>query len=1326
MACSHLVFFLNGKKVTEENIDPETTLVEYLRNNAGLRGTKVGCGAGGCGACTVMVSTYERGTKKIRHYAAVSCILPLVTLHNKAVTTVEGVGSIKTKLHPVQERIAKCHGVQCGFCTPGMVMSMYTLLRNNPEPSLEDIQTAMQGNLCRCTGYRPILQANSTFAKDACCWKGSACCRNNGPKENLVVSPTFDDKDSAFLPYDATQEAIFPSELQLVTKEEVDCLMFRGKRTTFYLPSTLAKVAELMRQYPKAKLISGGTILSQELRSGSIPVLIGLDRIQDLTQVRVTDKGVDLGAGLSLYQVQQELEKVAAKLPVEKTRTIRGIAGILHKVASGQVRNIGTIGGNLGSGESAYDIATFLMGVRCGVTLIHSRSNTLTKCRNDGMTELPVDEHYHDKLMSSLAQGAVIASIHVPFSTEDQRFYAYKHSKRSEFDWSVVSGGFGVEFVPETVTVKQMTLAFGNVRPETALAVHTCELAKGRTWGDALASDIIKSLGHEFQVTPGDELLTPIKRTLIPSLFQKFYLKVAADLNGRKDGVKSEIKLTQDHFCSTQVFEQVPEGQDVDDAVGRPVVHQAAFDVASGTAIYIDDIPSYVGELFMGLVLSKKAHAKIVKVDPCTALAIDGVVSYVDHRDVKGTNTCGGLVTDEEIFATEIVKAEGVVIGAIVAKSDKLAKEAARLVDVTYEELKPILTLEEAVAANPDMKPRNVLKVGDVEEGFKKSKHIIEGEFRLGGQEHFYMETNGSIAIPSGEKGEMDIIGGSQSLGHVHRAVAKCLGVECNKIKVRHKRIGGAFGGKESGADIAFLPCAIAADKLGQPVRCILTREEDMIGTRKRHPVLFKYKVGVDDEGRIIALHQDVFVDAGWSTDVSPMVTLSIVLLLDNCYKIPNNLVRGYTCFTNTNSNTAMRGYGAPQAIAGAENIITHIAQRLNIKQEKIREINMLYTGDVTVTDFKLDDCNIQKCYDQAKVMADYPKRLQEVEKFNSEHRYKKRGISVVPIKFSISLKPKFLQQAGALVHIYIDGSVLITHGGVEMGQGLHTKLIQVASRALEAPISRIHIAETSTDKCPNPVHTGGSQGTDMWGAAVMNACLELKSRLKPFKDAMPPSKGWEDWVKAAYFRSVYLSAIGFHRAVIGGAFDGAYDLKTNKGKICDYWCFGAACSEVEIDCLTGSHRVIETNIVMDVGRSINPAIDIGQAEGGFLMGLGYFMLEENLHHADGTLKSRDVGSYKIPSLNTIPMKFNVALLKEARNDLPQAVYSSKAIGEPPLLLASSVFCAAKEAISAARVQNGLSREFRLDGPASAERTRLNCGNLFCKGNISVKVQNGL
>ncbi|XP_064622319.1 xanthine dehydrogenase/oxidase-like [Lineus longissimus] len=1308
MAYSHLVFFLNGKKVTEENVDPETTLVEYLRDCAGLRGTKVGCGAGGCGACTVMVSTYEKSTKKIRHYAAVSCILPLVTLHNKAVTTVEGVGSIKTKLHPVQERIAKCHGVQCGFCTPGMVMSMYTLLRNNPEPTMKDIQTAMQGNLCRCTGYRAILQANSTFTKDACCGKGGSCCRNNGaPKENMVLSPTFDDKDPAFNPYDATQEPIFPSELQLRANEEEGCLMFRGKRVTFYLPSTLAKVTDLMKQHPKAKIISGGTILTPEMRSGCIPVLIGLERIQELHQVHVTEKGVDVGAGLSLYQLQQELTIAESKLPAEKTRSIRGIAGILHRLASGQVRNVGTISGNLGRGESIYDVATFLMGGRGSVSLLGGRSCPLIG--KGGKKELPVDEHYHDKLMYHLSQGAVIASIHIPFTTKDQRFYAYKHSKRSEFDWSVVSGGFGVEFVPGTATVKQLTLAFGNVRPETALAVRTCEFAKGRAWDDALAADISKSLAREFQATPGDDLLTPIKRTLMPSLFHKFYLEVADDLKGRKDGARSEIELTQDHFCSTQVFEQVPEGQDVDDAVGRPVVHQAAFDCVSGTARYTDDIPAYAEELYMGLVLSTKAHAKIIKVDPSAALALDGVVHYVDHRDVKGSNKCGGHVPDEEIFATEMVKAEGVVIGAIVAKSDKLAKEAARLVEVTYEELKPILTLEDAISANPDMQPTSVLNIGDLEEGFKSSKHIIEGEFKLGGQEHFYMETNGSIAIPSGEKMEMDIIGGHQSLSHIHGAVAKVLGVECNKIKIRMKRIGGAFGGKEKGADIAFLPCAIAADKLCKPVRCILTREEDMIGTRKRHPVLFKYKIGVDDEGRIIALHQDVFVDAGWSTDVSPMITLTIVLLVDNCYNIPNNLVRGYTCFTNTHSNTAMRGFGAPQAIAGAENIITHIAQRLNIKQEKIREINMLHIGDVTVSDFKLDDCNIRKCFDEAKAMADYPKRVAEVEKFNNEHRCTKRGISVVPIKFSICMKPQYMQQSGALVHIYVDGSVLITHGGCEMGQGLHTKLIQVASRALEAPISRMHVVETSTDKSPNAQPTGGSQGTDMWGAAVMDACLELKSRLKPFKDAMP-DKGWEDWVKAAFFSSVHLSAVGFHKGAAGVE---CYDWKTNKGKICDYWCFGAASSEVEIDCLTGTHKVIETDIVMDVGKSINPAIDIGQAEGGFIMGLGYAMLEENLHNADGTLKSRDVGSYKIPTLNTIPMKFNVALLKEAGNQSKHAVYSSKAIGEPPLLLASSVFCAAKEAISAARVQNGLSREFRLDGPASAESIRINCGNLF-------------
>lgn len=425
----------------------------------------------------------------------------------------------------------------------------------------------------------------------------------------------------------------------------------------------------------------------------------------------------------------------------------------------------------------------------------------------------------------------------------------------------------------------------------------------------------------------------------------------------------------------------------------------------------------------------------------------------------------------------------------------------------------------------------------------------------------------------------------------------------------------------------------------------------------------------------------------------------------ENAYLIPNVRAQGWVCKTNLPSNTAFRGFGGPQAMLAGEHIIRDVARAVKKDVVEIAELNMYNDGDRTHYTQQLIDCNIRKCWTECIAQSNYHKRKAEVNEFNNQNVWKKRGIALVPTKFGIAFTAQFLNQAGALVHIYTDGSVLISHGGVEMGQGLHTKMIQVASRALQIPSDRIHISETSTDKVPNTSATAASAGSDINGMAIFNACSILLERLKPYKEKYP-GDGWNGWITKAYFDRVSLSATGFYATP-----DIGFDTSNYKGQPFLYFTYGAACSEVEIDCLTGDHQVIRTDIVMDLGCSLNPAIDIGQIEGGFMQGYGLFTLEEMVYSPTGTVFSRGPGMYKLPGFADIPGEFNVSLLKGTGN--PRAIYSSKAVGEPPLFLASTVFFAIKEAIASSRRDHNRDEHFELISPATAARIRLGCHDKF-------------
>ncbi|XP_065100704.1 aldehyde oxidase 3-like [Paramisgurnus dabryanus] len=1308
-----LIFYVNGKKITEKNPDPETTLLSYLRQKLRLTGTKYGCGGGGCGACTVMVSRYNPQNKNISHFSVNACLLPICQLHGAAVTTVEGIGSTKTKLHPAQDRIAKAHGSQCGFCTPGMVMSMYTLLRNNPKPTLEEVTEGLAGNLCRCTGYRPIVDGYRTFCeRENCCQiNGTACCMAN---ENGSVGPVVNGQLELFnkdglLPLDPTQDLIFPPELmRLAESHERISQKFIGERMTWISPGSLDELLQLKADHPQAPIVMGNTNIGLDIKFKGIfhPVLVSPTRVHELFRVTQKPEGVCVGAGCSMSVVKSVLEKSIGSFPPENTHMFRALLQQINLLGGQQIRNVATLGGNIASAYPNSDLTPVLAAGRC----------TLVALSKERRRRVPIDKDFFlGFAKTAVKPNEIILSVFIPASRKDEVVHAFRHAPRKENALATVNAGMRVWFNENSSVVKDISIYYGGVGTTIVSAEGVCKKIIGRPWEDATLSDGYRALMDDVTLmasAPGGKV--DFRRSLTLSLLFKFNLLILQYLQEKNVILKeipkelqSTIQPLPKHIQpGYQEFQNVVESQSAQDPVGRPMVHRTALSQATGEAVYCADLPHIDGELFLAIVTSSRAHAKITRIDFSETLKLPGVVDVVIADDIPGKKFRNIVGFDEELLAKSEVTCVGQMVCAVVADSEAHAKRGAALVKITYEDLQDrIFTLEEAIEKQSFFLPKRKIGRGDVEKALEDAEQVYEGEIRIGGQEHFYLETQSFLVVPVGEEQEMKVYLSTQHPTFIQEAIAETLGIPSNRVSCHVKRVGGAFGGKVSKTSILASITAVAAWKTGRPVRCVLERGEDMLITGGRNPVWGKYKVGFMKNGRITAADFQYYLNAGNTADKSVVVAEKILLHLDNAYNIPNLRGQSAACRTNLPSNTAFRGFGVPQCMLVIENMITDVAHKLGRRPEEIREINMYKGISLTHYKMKFDPENLVRCWEECKEKADIHQRRQAIDIFNQENQYKKKGIAIVPIKYGIGFTKGFLNQAAALVHIYNDGSVLVSHGGIEIGQGLHTKVQQVASRELNIPTSLIHISETSTQCVPNTCPCAASFGTDLNGMAVQDACQILYKRLEPIRKKNPNGT-WQNWIMTAFLEKISLSATGYYRGQ-----DLYMDWEKQEGKPYAYFTYGVCCSEVELDCLTGEYRTLRTDMVVDIGRSINPSIDIGQIEGSFIQGLGLFTMEELKFSPSGMLYTRGPGQYKIPSFCDVPLKFNVYLLAGSSN--PLAIYSSKGIGEPCLFLGSSVFFAIKEAVAAARKDAGLTGAFTLNSPATPERTCLACATRF-------------
>ena len=743
------------------------------------------------------------------------------------------------------------------------------------------------------------------------------------------------------------------------------------------------------------------------------------------------------------------------------------------------------------------------------------------------------------------------------------------------------------------------------------------------------------------------------------------------------------------------------------------VAHDSAANHVRGHSVFVDDMREPAGTLHAALVVSPHAHARVESIDSKPAGSLEGVHTVLTAEDIPGANDVAPIFAGEPLLAQGTATYFGQPLAMVVAESLDVARAAAGSVAVEFEPLGAVLEIEEALSRGDFTSPPQTIERGDPGGAIDAAPHRVRGSFSAGGQEHFYLEGQVALAVPE-EDSQLRVFSSTQHPTEAQHVIARVLDLDSNAVIVETKRLGGGFGGKESQATQIAALAALGAAATARPVKLRLVREMDMIVTGKRHDFLYQYEAGFDDAGRIEGIDLVLAARAGNVADLSSAVLNRAVHHVDNCYFLPNISVRGYPCRTNTVSNTAFRGFGGPQGMLAIEAVIDHVARERGLDPDDVRRVNYYSAarGDTTHYGQVIEDELIVEMVEKLEGLADYRERKRAVAEFNDRNRVLKKGIALMPSKFGISFNVVHLNQAGALVHVYTDGSVHLGHGGVEMGQGLFVKVAQVVASTFQIDIDRIRNAPTSTDQVPNTSATSASSGSDLNGMAARDAALKIRDRMArvaarqfevgigqvEFLDnsvrAGEASISFAELAELCWRQRVSLSATGFYATPKIG-----WDASRNSPRPFFYFCYGVGISEVVIDTLTGECRVLRADILQDCGDSLNPAIDVGQIEGGYVQGMGWLTMEQVCWDDRGALLTRGPSTYKIPGSRDVPPVFNVHLLEDSPNREP-TIFRSKAVGEPPLMLAISAWLAIRDAVASA---GGRGRPLALEAPATAE-----------------------
>ncbi|MGD0525077.1 MAG: xanthine dehydrogenase molybdopterin binding subunit [Polyangiaceae bacterium] len=1226
---------LNGATVRVAGVSPNVSLLSYLRAN-GHTGSKEGCAEGDCGACTVAI--VERAADGRPTYRAInSCIALLPMVAGREIVTVEGVGS-REALHPVQAAMVHHYGSQCGYCTPGFILSMFEGYYRDDIREPWQVNDQLSGNLCRCTGYRPIRDA-FTDAQRA---------REGRPADLF----------------------------QIRLRRDVDAvppLAYAAPGGSFHRPTTLDDLLALRQAMPAAELICGATEIGVYINKlgRRFPALIATDGVPELGRITKTDTTLVVGGAASLTALEESLD---GEFP--------SLAKMLRVFASRTIRNRASLAGNLVTASPIGDMAPVLLSLDAEVRIVGPR----------GARTVPLDAFFTAYRKTVLAPDELVLEVLIPRprarAGQRRLVESYKVSKRRELDIAIVAAGFALSLDAQDV-VTHARLAYGGVGPTPVRARKTEALLVGKPWNEATVRAARAVLAGEF--SPIDDVRSgaTFRRELIVSLFEKLW--------------HGETSAGQDEpldYAAGTPFPERPGDADL----GLALKHESAVGHVTGSAVYVDDQARRRPMLDMWPVLSKHARAKIERIDTAAALAMPGIACVLTAGDIPGENDVGAIRKDEPLLAAGEVHYHGQLIAMVVGESLEACKAAAKAVEVTYASAQALLSIGQAIEAGSYHTQPHVIRRGDCEAALRASMHTLTGEIHVGGQEHFYLESQAAWA-ELGDDDDVFVCSSTQHPSEIQAVVSHVLHVPRNKVVVEAPRMGGGFGGKETQGNGFAALVALAAVKTRRPVRIQLDRDVDMTVTGKRHPFFGRFEVGFDGDGRITAAKVELVSDGGWALDLSESICDRALFHLDNAYYIPACHFSGRVARTNNVSHTAFRGFGGPQGMVVIEEVMDRIARRLSLPPETVRERN-LYSGEgpsnTTHYGQELGDNRLPMIWSALKSEARFAERRVELAAWNAAHPHVKRGLAMTPVKFGISFTASFLNQAGALVLIFRDGSVQVNHGGTEMGQGLSTKMRGVAMRELGVSMAKVRVMKTRTDKVPNTSATAASSGADLNGAAVKNACDQLRARLAPVAAELLAGKSgaavdpaalvfaadriglagdatrsvpFAEVVERAYITQVSLSANGFYRTP--GL---AYDKAKGHGIPFYYFAYGAAVAEVEVDALSGMKRVLRVDILHDVGDSLNANVDRGQIEGAFVQGMGWLTGEELKWDKNGRLLSHSASTYQIPSIGDAPADFRVTLLKNAAQK--GVIHGSKAVGEPPLMLAISVREAIRDAVS--------------------------------------------
>ncbi|CAB3227927.1 unnamed protein product [Arctia plantaginis] len=1242
-------FKVNGAnyKVGGE-VSSHVTLLDYIRYDLDLKGTKYMCREAGCGACIVNVKNPSGAS-----YAVNSCMVSITSCHGWEITTIEEVGNRKKGYHPLQKTLAEGNGSQCGYCSPSWVMSMYSLLQSNPDITMLEVEKSLASNVCRCTGYRPILEALKKFAKDAPKQiqlpdlEDLQICKKNGESCN---KSSCDAVDWCFL----NAEDIDANEIEIKLKDNK--LWFRV--------NTVQDIFKILRrkETDSYMLVCGNTAKGVYPIDEYPHVLIDVTGVQELKGYSV-DQNLIVNANTTLTEFLDILQKVANE---EFFDYLTKLYEHIKNVAHIPVRNVGSIAGNLMIKHQhnffSSDIFLLFETIGAQVTIQNSISSKRTLTMQ--------------QFLKQDMKGYIIRNVMLPPLTNDYKLITFKIMPRSQNAHALVNAGFLYKLRSSNNTVKQARIVIGALSPSFIRASATEKYLEGKKlFTNETLQAALKIMEQELVVV--DNPPNPsvdYRRRVALGLFYKGLLKLSPECAVSPYYLSGAKNLDDDRPVSRahQVFDTKPSEW----PLNEPITKVEALVQCAGEAFYTEDLPIFSDEVFCAFALSTIAVGDIVKIDTSKALAHPGVIDVYVAKDIPGVNSFTPpdsflYSANEEVLCSGHVQYFNQPIAIVVAEERYIANKAAKLVTATYTNVQdPVLDVRRTIGNKARAIPNsedNAKEKGD------DIKLTITGENSIYGQYHFVMETLTCVIRPS-EEG-LDVYCASQWLESVQLMISRALKMDQNRIDVHNRRCGGAYGFKVSRCIQGAVASALAVTKLNRPCRFIQSLPINMRAVGKRLPCAMNFEAGVDNRGVIQYLDYNIYEDNGYKTNET--FTKLGMDIYNNAYKKERWNYKSYDSLTDTAKNTWARAPGTMEHIAMTELVMEQISYKLSLDPLDVRLANLdsEQYGD------------LKDMVNDILISSDYKKRREYVTQYNVDNRWKKRGLRFALLRWS----------PGGGMNVYVnlsvyrgDGTVVLTHGCIEMGQGVNTRAVQVAAYLLKIPVEKIIVKENNTVIAPNASISGGSVTSINVSVGVKRACEELLRRLKPIRDKMK-NPTWEELIKQAHKDNVDLQAHGFTRT------DEEHKLNV----------FGVTLAEVELDVITGQFQIIRVDICQDAGQSVNPKIDVGQVEGAFMMGLGYWTCENLVYAPTGELLSDRTWNYYVPLARDIPQDWRVCLRKNSYSE--DAIFGAKCIGEPPICMTVVIALALREAIVAARFDSGIpTTEFYQEyGPHTVERNCL-------------------